>query len=478
MTGSDDPLLELLLPHIPKSSLPPSDITSSYLSRLSSLSLSAIQNTEPASLSTTIHSVNLSLQSLAFRNHKTIIASTHQLSSLSSSVDALSNSLQDLKSTLPDLDKTITKFTATYARDSERLQERSQRQLLHSNLERLLDILHLPSLLQSLITGANYPTALDTLAHVRRLKTFYPDSPTVGGVHKECENLQKNLTSNLITTLRGPLKLPVAMKTVGFLRRALGGHLQQQGADERALRGMFLVCRLAYLNSLLEALAPLRDLADEERSIRELENGDSSLSITVCGLKRGAMSGMQTERYLKRWLEVFREHSFGILSMYRSIFPGVLTQYSNGTSTPTAVSTPPLGSATRPTHSRSSSTLSTLTEDDPDGGGPPDPVASFTAHLFNMLTKNLRIYLPAVDEKSARESLLTQVLYASGSLGRLGGEFACALAGVDGVFGLPVGIGVGGVKESIGREEEYVSIVGKQKVLAGRLEAMAAGRLV
>jgi hypothetical protein len=64
-----------------------------------------------------------------------------------------------------------------------------------------------------------------------------------------------------------------------------------------------------------------------------------------------------------------------------------------------------------------------------------------------MLTKALRVYLSVTDEKSARESLLTQVSYALGSLERLG---------------------VGGVKGCIVKEEEYVNIAGKQKVLTGR----------
>lgn len=450
MTDSDDMLLELLQPHFPNgANPPPPELTNSYLARLTSLPLSAIRTTEPSSLAATSHSIDISLQSLASRNHKAIITSSHHLSSLSSSVSALSDSLQDLKSALPDLDVSLEEFTSTYARDtSTHLQVRAQNQLLNANLERLLDILHLPSLLQSLIASANYPTALDTLAHVRRLRGLYPESPTIGSVHTACEALQKSLTANLISTLRGPLKLPVAMKTVGFLRRTLGG------GDERAIRGVFLVCRHAYLHSLLEALAPLKELAEEER------------------LGRSRAGGLQTERYLKRWLEVFREQSFGIVSMYRSIFPGAVPV--GGTTSGTETPTPPTPTLPpqRPGHSRSSSSLSNvMADDDPDSGSPPDPVAGFSEHLVGLLVGVLRTYLPVVEERGVRESLLTQVLYASGSLGRLGGEFAGVLAGVKGVFG----IGVEG-EEAKEREREFVGVVARQKVLAGRLEAMAAGR--
>ncbi|KAI5848964.1 oligomeric Golgi complex subunit 8 [Tricharina praecox] len=434
---TDDPLLELLLPHIPASAVPSPETTNSYLSRLTSLPLSTILTTEPSSLATTHHTLSLSLQSLASRNHKAIITSSSHLSTLPATLSTLSTSLQHLESALPSLTTSLHTFTSTYTRDSPPLHTRHQNALLHSNLDRLLDILQLPSLLQSLIAAQNYPSALDTLSHVRRLQTLYPTSPVVTSVHTSCEALQRSLTSSLIGTLRAPLKLPVAMKTVGFLRRTVGA------ADERDVRGVFLACRHAHLLGLLAALEPLRELADEE----------------VAG------GGVQAERYLKRWLEVFREQSFGVQGMYRSIFPGSMSPATSagGTATPTPTTT------TRPGHSRTSSSLSTaLADDDVDGGGMPDPVAAYEARLVEMLVDVLRRYLGKVLDKGVRESLLTQVMYASGSLGRLGGEFAGVLVGIEGVFE--------GEGED-GAEVEYVAVVERQKVLAGRLEAtMATGR--
>jgi hypothetical protein len=418
MTTPDDPLLELLLPRLP--AVPPAETSTPYLSRLTSLSLPALKSNEPASLNTTAHTLDLSLQSLASRNHKAIITSSSHLSTLSFSVSALSSSLSDLQAALPDLDKSLATFTNTYNRDtSTHLSLRAENHLLNTNLERILDILHLPSLLQSLISTNSYPAALDTLSHVRRLNSLYPNSPTIASVAADCNALQTTLTAHLLTTLRSPLKLPAAMKTIGFLRRALGAN-----SDERTIRGLFLVSRYQYLVSLLSALQPLSGLP---------------------------------EKYLKRWLEVFREQSFGIVGMYRSIFPGALS--TPGNSTPqTGGSAVPV----RPSHSRSSSSLSnSLTEEEPDGGPPPDPVVAFEEHLVGLLVEVLRRYLPLVEERGARESLLTQVLYASGSLGRLGGEFAGVLAGMKGVFQ---------------DEEEYVEVVKRQKVLASKLEAMGVGR--
>lgn len=433
MTASDDPLLELLRPRLPSGeAAPAADTAAAYVARLTSLPLATIHTGERTALGTAAHTLDLALQGLAARSHGAVLAAAHGQRALVAAVAALADGQRALQTALPGVDGALAAFAAAYGRDAAALQQRARSRLLHAHAERLVDILQLPSLLQALIAAGSYAAALDALVHVRRLRVLHARSAAVGAVHDACAGLQAVLAAQLVATLRGPLKLPAAMKTVGFLRRTLG-----PAADERAVRGAFLVCRLAFLRALLRALDPLRVLADT--------------------------SALHAERYLKRWLELFREQSFGIVSMYRSIFPGALGSHGHGTATPQPAPTgAPPPAASRPGHSRSSSSLSSLLADEePDGGPPPDPVVSFEQHLVAMLVDVLRAHLPRVAERGVRESLLTQVLYASGSLGRLGGEFAGVLAAVDGVFA---------------GEDEFVAVVLRQKALAGRLEAMAAGR--
>ena len=128
-----------------------------------------------------------------------------------------------------------------------------------------------------------------------------------------------------------------------------------------------------------------------------------------------AAVGAQTEKFLKRYLELFREHAFAVVSMYKSVFPS------------------------------SSSTSNT-----------PSPLASFCQHLTeDLLATTLRTYLPNLTEKGGRESLLTQVMFCAGSLGRLGGEFGVMLAGLE------------------VEEEEWTGVVRRYRVQAGRLEVLA-----
>ena len=75
--------------------------------------------------------------------------------------------------------------------------------------------------------------------------------------------------------------------------------------------------------------------------------------------------------------------------------------------------------------------------------------------------ETLRTYLPAVKDQPSRDSLLTQVLYCAGSLGRLGGDFGILLATID-------------VGEEA--EDEWVEVVKRHRLMAGRLESIVGGK--
>ncbi len=190
---------------------------------------------------------------------------------------------------------------------------------------------------------------------------------------------------------------------------------------------------------MLGALEPLRELADQETArLRDGTNGD----------RNKWEGGQQTERYLKRYIEIFREQSFAIISMYRSIFPPATA----------ALSPEDLG-------------LKGLKREEVKGEDDPlmplsSALGTFPLKLVGMLEETLRNYLPNVRDRSSRDSLLTQVLYCAGSLGRLGGDFSMLLAFLN------------ETEEEVDEEgsEEWVEVIRKHRVLAGKLELMVGGR--
>ncbi|EMD01107.1 hypothetical protein BAUCODRAFT_144676 [Baudoinia panamericana UAMH 10762] len=448
-----------------------------YLSRLSTLSLEDLVSNEPDSLLHAAQSHLRNLQALSKRSHKAVIASTSHLSHLTTLLPQLQARASDLHETVPDLERSSSNFAQKYNRSAEdaALDRRKNALLLSRNVDRVSDVLELPSLLSSSVAAAqslatsstttattSYASALDIYAHIKRLKTLYPQSDLVRNISRQAEAEIQNLTTILITSLQSPsLKLAAAMRTVGWLRRvapdladdrsrsAQPSSLSINSVDfsspvtssDSVLGSLFLVCRLRMLHTTLDALEPLRALADQE-SVRkpQASNGSKAKAST-----QSAAHGSQSERYLKRYIEIFREQSFAIISMYKNIFPSHLPAAEQGANT---------------TSTRLASALSP----------PPSPLSSFALHLVDLFKASLREYMPNVIDKSARESLWTQVLYCAGSLGRLGADFGMMVALLEDEL-RDDELSLGYADE----EAEWVQVMQKHRVQASRLEVLARG---
>jgi len=519
-----DPLYELLTPYFDSLDTPVRPLSTdptvlSYLTRLTTLSVADLTTIEPASLQHSSHTLLRSLQVLSKRSHKSIIEATSHISSLSSSIPQLHQNAQSLHEAIPSLESTSSKFAAKYKRvtseddePNEILKRRKRALLLSQNADRISSVLDLPTLLSSSISSstqstpsesttakggttppgpaaANYASALDLHAHIKRLKSLYPESKLIQSIAVQSDVEMRQLTTQLITSLQASgLKLASAMRTIGWLRRVapeLDEHLATQktasflspttnkrpnlgaigfGNTDGALGALFLVCRLKNLVAMLDALEPLRELADQDTERQRAEQ--QSLSG-----KGGVQSGLgqQTERFLKRYVEIFREQSFAIVSMYRSVFPSAL----------------PVPDSSSPDQLPASKSSSSKEANSTDGDRLlpiPSPLATFTMHLVEILFEILKEYLPNVTDKAARDSLMTQVLYCAGSLGRLGGDFSMMLALLEEELHERD-------KEKVVEEEEndaelegkedqkaeWVEVMKKHRIQASRLELLASG---
>ncbi|KAL1989561.1 hypothetical protein VTN49DRAFT_6758 [Thermomyces lanuginosus] len=483
-----DALLDLLRPHLGEQgpSLSANDpTTAKYLTRLTTLSLDALKTTEPQSIAQSAHSTLLSLQALANRSHRAFIASADHLSTLQNSLPGLSREVQKLQDAIPRLDDETVRFSTTYSRTGENpiLERRKKAMQLLRNVDRISDVLELPALLATAVsstsspaqgagggtsavsTTSSYSSALDLYSHIKRLHALYPDSPLVRDIVAQAEAAMKDMTTNLIAALRTQnIRLAAAMRTVGWLRRVApelehprsSSSTSSPSTSEGAFGALFLICRLANLVSMLEALDPLRELADQETQRRLAASNSTSGQQESLSASNKWSDGHQTERFLKRYIEIYREQSFAIVSLYKNIFapdhpgdgfvPGL-----EGFRTQTHLST-----------TTSSKPAARNTNNDPLQALPP-AIATFPMHLARLLTDTLRTYLPNVRDRSARESLLTQVLYCAASLGRLGGDFGMILTELE------------GMDDDTGSEpREWEQIMAKHRALAGRLEQLTS----
>ena len=550
------PLYELLEEHLPPSSRASISTLeiSTYLSRLVSLRLGDLTDTEPQSIAQSAHSSLVSIQALSSRSHRATTVSSDHLSTLRSSLPLISTSVDAIRKAIPDLDSSAVSFAALYSRSRDDavdgkgnglLTARRDASLLAAQADKAQDILELPSLLRASITAANtggsitnsstssanYTQALDLFAHIKRLQIMYPDSHLIKSVLADAEVAMKDMTTNLIAGLRAQnLRLAAAIRMIGWLRRvapelstssdaavtsastsqkpiatsksqfsSFGGSTSTQ--EEGHFGALFLVARLCTFLSMTEALAPLRELADQETAVRREAAQKDSHAIARSAATRPQpkrksspgynvrLAGQQTERYLKRYIEIFREQSFATISMYRNIFP---TDES-------------------PMNVTSPSQLEL-------GLSLPSALQTFPIYLIDIFISTLKHYLPNVTDPNVRESLLMQVLYAANSLGRLGADFSLMIAelyeekeeedhdtdgqedraviqavGVETETSGPIVLGDGEAtaqdvpvaEDTLGEtagerkpqpEPEWISVIKKHRVQAARLEAMAAGQ--
>ena len=440
---------------------------SKYLSRLLSLRMNDLSTSEPESLQQSLHSNNVSIQALSSRSHRTTTTSFDHLTTLSESLGTLTTSVSDVRVAVPQLDETAVGFASSYGKSKDAnpvLDARKQSMLLSRQADRLQDILELPMLLSTAIAsasstssgGANYSQALDLFAHIKRLQILYPESELVKSAVVEAQSAMKDMTKNLIASLRGQnIRLAAAIRTIGWLRRIIpeiSGKTMSPGMvppalsfttpalgqqDEDEFGAIFLCARLCTFLNMTEALAPFRDLADQEAARRFDQTDAQSAGPTRRPSHTSyAIQGQQTERYLKKYIEIFREQSFATISMFRNIFP------------------PPEGK-------------------DDDLLRLPSALASFPLHLVEMFMETLKIYLPNVSDPATRESLLMQVLYAANSLGRLGADFSMMIAFLPEISG-PSPSSQPSVEDN--QEPEWARVVKKHRVQASRLEALAAGQ--
>lgn len=413
---------------------------------------------------------------------------------------------------------TSNTFTAIDDPTANPLTTRKDVMLLTRQSTKLQDILDLPTLLSTAIASAastpagsaNYTQALDLYAHIKRLQILYPDSRLVADVQGKAEAAMKDMTVSLLGGLRGQnIRLAAAIRMVGWLRRVvpeigevgvcvagagaekdgssgrMGGggattgtythHLPgQDEQDEGSFGAIFLVARLSIFLSMTEdALAPLRDLADQETEKRLLQQREDRAAqpakpepqpvrrASAHGPTYG-VQGQQTERYLKRYIEIFREQSFATVQMYRNIFAGSAS---------------------------SSRKDGGIGEDEGVDGDEdimrlPSALASFPMHLVSLLIETLQDYLPNVTDGAARESLLIQVLYAANSLGRLGADFSMLTSLLQGPASLSdTSHGSESKKEGEDEKEvqtvvepEWYRAIRKHRIQAARLDALASGQ--
>ncbi|KAG5644156.1 hypothetical protein DXG03_009051 [Asterophora parasitica] len=362
-----------------------------YSSHLTSLALADLV-AEPSSLQTQAHHLTSSLTSLTHTSYPSFLALHQSTSALTHALDALDDSLGSLlHHSLPALQDATAAWNT---RTSHVLAERSKARQVLDHHDRIKDLLDIPLFIDSCVRNAYFQEALALAAHVAAMAAK-PGAPLlVLSVHAEVQAAVAQMLVVLLQTLNEPgRKLPALWKAVNFLRK-----MDAFGSDsdsEELLALAFLSGRLACLAAALEPTA---------RDIHRLTSANDD------GLSDRDKEDIA--RYLKKYIDVWREGAYDIITQYSTIF---LEPHLSSSSHP--ASPPSLTSRRFPTSSLSPSLPHSTA---PSLSTPPPTLhphlpAHLLSHLLPLLTSALPLLpLPLLP------ALLTQLSYCAAAFARLG----------------------------------------------------------
>lgn len=326
-----------------------SKASNEYLSRLTGYSLTSL-NSEPSRIADEADFVQRELTGLCSRESKTFIDVHACSSSISTALDDFSASLDDLFQAIPELEDECLSF----AKSTRGIQlDRERASVILDQRDSLLDILEVPQLVDTCVRNGYYQEAMELASHVNRVAQRYPDLAIVRSVARSIESVMDMQLSQLLGLLRESIKLPVMAKTIGFLRR-------MERLSEEELRIVFLESRVDHMRNAVEGL--------------QSEKGDKI-------------------RYLRRYVDLFREIVYETVSQYNSIFMNI-GPHSSGRH-----------------------------EDD----GALDLIARYVQHNVLHLTSVIEDNLAGIQDSSSLSSLLTQLGYSTMSFARLGIDFTALL---------------------------------------------------
>ncbi|PKC09371.1 Dor1-domain-containing protein, partial [Rhizophagus irregularis] len=311
-----------------------------YLDRLTSLSLESLKH-EPILVKDEESKIQKELAELSFREYKSCIHVNSCYADINNSLDNLSSQLSILTAEIPLLETSSESFS------QQTKQISLQRNKINTILEHhdnLLEILEIPQLMDTCVRNGLYSEVMDLSQHVARLVSKHSNIPLIQQIEQDVKQTMQLMLSKLISLLREQIKLPSCLKVIGYLRR-------MEAFDEAELRLVFLLSRDAYLQSLIHTI-------DKERK--------------------------DPVHYLKKWIDIFREHFFDIVTQYRTIFADDVA---------TSV------------------------------------LADYTIHILDQLTSVLAEFTPLITDTQSLSSILTQLMYCGMSFGRVGVDFRHLVTG-------------------------------------------------
>ncbi|KAG0263606.1 conserved oligomeric Golgi complex component [Mortierella polycephala] len=430
-TSTDqDALFDLIYQQVPppKRELLSTAWSKDYLNRLTSLPARALHS-EPEKLREEQLKVEKNMSELAFRDYKAFILVKDCKQDVQSTFGTLGQHLDHFQETIPQFVETLSGFSAKVAPILERQHVFSSILETHSQL---LEVLEIPLLMETCVRNGYYNEALELASHVQRLVLRYPGIGIIEDIEHKVAQGKEMMLVQLLAQLREPIKLPVALRIVGFLRRigSFNGQLEM-GEDEEhhgpitttggKSKGSSITLSASYASSTAPTSTSVSVVGDET-PLKMLFLKSRGLYMNV-QLSKVVHHKGDSFGYLKKYIDVTRECLFDIMTYYKSIF-GNVDHYGGFSSSPISLDYRGYGSGAgsgnggmeSPSHQQPQSShyqeLHCWTTD--------NLLADFITYRTQTLLHVLKTHIPQIHDTSALSSVLTQLMYFGANMAKIG----------------------------------------------------------
>ena len=303
----------------------------SYLSNITNFSLQELLS-EPTVLQTQSHHLTSSLTSLTHTSYPTFLSLHHTTNALTSSLTSLSSSLDSLLTTsLPALEEAAAGWKD---RTEAVLNDRSKARVVLEQHEKIRDLLDIPILIDTCVRNGYFAEALSLASHAKILAgnaSSSSKSPPLilSSVLSEVHHSIMQMLLSLIATFYEPnRKLPALWKAINFLRKMDVFGPSSPFASAPPQTKLFVPSLDA--DKLLNFVAD--DISNEEQiALAFLVGRESCIKVTLeaCGsdilrlTQHNDLDDREKEdlaRYLKKYIDLWREGVYDIITQYSTIF--------------------------------------------------------------------------------------------------------------------------------------------------------------
>ncbi|KAG0325247.1 conserved oligomeric Golgi complex component [Dissophora globulifera] len=419
-SSDQDALFDLIVDKVPpqKREMLSTSWSKDYLNRLTSLPARALHN-EPEKLREEQLKVERDMSELAFRDYKAFILVKDCKQDVQSTFETLGQHLDHFQDTIPKFVDTLTLFSQKKALPIlERQHVFASILATHSQL---LEVLEIPLLMETCVRNGYYNEALELASHVQRLVVRYPGIGIVQEIEVKVAQGKEMMLVQLLAQLREPIKLPVALRIIGFLRR-IGSfrgqsEMVEDEEDEQHQNASTTAGRSRTKSVTSLSTSGAQHLADDETPLKMLFLKSRGLYMNQQLAKVVHHKG-DSFGYMKRYIDATRECLFDILTYYKSIFGGVdsytglsssLDSY-RGAGSGSAAST--LADSQQPYEQEGFEKQHCWTTD--------NLLADFVMYRTQTLMQVLNVHTPQIQDTSALSSILTQLMYFGANMAKIG----------------------------------------------------------